>query len=193
MNDIIHVPQQVYKSNVQLDKLNEVLYSTMPSSSWDISSKINNPDIITFGKGIANGYPLAGVATTTQIMEKMSQGILGGTYGGNALVCAVGYKTLEILSNSDLQINTKSLMLRNILEAINGVKEVRSYGLMIAIELEDPILTKQLVTRLFNNDVLVLTAKHDSSIIRLLPSLNISYDEIEKFLEIFSNVFTYNQ
>ena len=47
---------------------------------WNIFRQINDPDIITFGKGIANGYPLAGIATTTEIIEKMSQGILGGTW-----------------------------------------------------------------------------------------------------------------
>ncbi len=194
---IYDIPVEFIKKLRDICKMNDILIiadevqcgAMRTGIMWDISSKINNPDIITFGKGIANGYPLAGVATTTQIMEKMSQGILGGTYGGNAMVCAAGYKTLEILSNSDLQIHKKSSMLKSNLEVIEGIKEVRNSGLMIAIELEDPFLTKQLVTSLSNNGVLVLTAKHDSSIIRLLPPLNISYDEIEKFLEIFSNVF----
>lgn len=180
--------REICKKNNILMIADEVQCGAMRTGTmWDISSKINDPDIITFGKGIANGYPLAGIATTSHIMEKMSQGILGGTYGGNALVCAAGYKTIELLSTTDLQINMKSLMLKNNLESIKGIKEVRCNGLMIAIELNDPFLTKKLVKCLYNNGVLVLTAKYDSSVIRLLPPLNISYEEIEKFLEVFSN------
>ena len=58
--------------------------------------------------------------------------------------CAAGKKHLKYYLNADFQINTKSIMLRNNLESIDGIKEVRSYGLMIAIELEYNFLTKKL-------------------------------------------------
>jgi len=145
-----------------------------------------DPDIITFGKGIANGYPLAGLATTSEIMDKMSQGILGGTYGGNALACAAAYKTLQIIQMTDFQINVKSTMIKNNIKLIDGIKEVRTQGLMIAIELTEPSLTPKLVSGLRENGALVLTAGFDSSIIRLLPPLNISYSEIHEFISIFT-------
>jgi len=153
---------------------------------WNIQSKIMDPDIITFGKGIANGYPLAGLAATSEIMNKMSQGILGGTYGGNALACAAAYKTIQIIQMSDFQINMKSLMIKNNIESIKGIKCVRAYGLMIAIELTDVSMTPKLVCGLRENGVLVLTAGFDSSIIRLLPPLNISFSEIKEFISIFT-------
>ena len=153
---------------------------------WNIQSKIMDPDIITFGKGIANGYPLAGLATTSEIMDKMSQGILGGTYGGNALACAAAYKTLQIIQMTDFQINVKSTMIKNNIKLIDGIKEVRTQGLMIAIELTEPSLTPKLVSGLRENGALVLTAGFDSSIIRLLPPLNISYSEIQEFISIFT-------
>ena len=55
------------------------------------------PDIMTFGKGIASGYPLAGLIGTSEMMNSLTTGTLGGTYGGNAISSAAASTTIDIL------------------------------------------------------------------------------------------------
>lgn len=152
---------------------------------WDINRKNIVPDIIVFGKGIGNGYPIAGLATSKDIINKLPIGLLGGTYGGNALVCSAAYKTISIIrkNNHYLKINEKSKYIYSNLKDINLIKNIKIYGLMIGIEFYDKNMAKIMTNKLRDNGVLVLTAGNNNQIMRLLPSLNISFNEIDYFLD----------
>jgi 4-aminobutyrate aminotransferase len=54
------------------------------------------PDLLIFAKGVASGYPLAGLAAREGLLDKLPSGVLGGTYGGNAVACAAAVATLEV-------------------------------------------------------------------------------------------------
>ena len=96
-------------------------------SWWNITSKNIIPDLMTFGKGIASGYPLAGVIGTSTIMNSLSSGNLGGTYGGNAICSAAASATIDILNNITLQnnINRFGAYIKDNLENEVLIKEIR--------------------------------------------------------------------
>lgn len=63
------------------------------------------PDIMIFAKGVANGFPLSGIVSRTEIMDKMDVGSLGGTYAGNAVACAAGVAAQEVYASGEIERN----------------------------------------------------------------------------------------
>jgi len=104
---------------------------------WNIEQKGVEPDIMTFGKGIASGFPLAGLVTNDKIMDNIGINFLGGTYGGNAISCVASSSTIDIFKTENILNNVmiKGEMLKKYLIDIPGIKAVRQHGLMIGIEL----------------------------------------------------------
>ena len=156
---------------------------------WNVEQKKIIPDILTFGKGIASGFPLAGMVMNNQIINQ-EPGFLGGTYGGNAICSAAAIATIDIIKNENLLDNSRFMgkILKEELSKLSKVKEVHQYGLMIAIEFKECIDAKDILFRLRNNGILVLLAGNNNQYIRLLPPLNISINEIFEFLNTFSSL-----
>ena len=162
-------------------------------SWWNIEQKNIKPDIITLGKGIASGFPLAGVVSTSEIMNNTGMGYLGGTYGGNAVCSAAASATIDVFKNENILENVKNMEKYFLsefsnLKNIDMIENVRAYGLMIAIELNDKSLTLDIVNKLNEKGVLVLLAGNKSQYIRLLPPLNISMHEIDIFIDEFNSI-----
>src|SRR5699024_11817552 len=63
------------------------------------------PDVVTIAKGIASGFPLSGIAASTELMGKAWPGSQGGTYGGNAVACAAAVATIEVIEQEGLVDN----------------------------------------------------------------------------------------
>jgi len=160
---------------------------------WNIEQKGVIPDILTFGKGIASGFPLAGLVSSSHIMDNIGTNFLGGTYGGNAISCAAASATIDIFQSDNILNNVilKGEYLKHGLQNIPGIKSIRQYGLMIGIEMlfsDDPLKIKKIVEKMNENNILVLTCGHNGQYIRLLPPLNVSFDECNLFLEVFNTV-----
>jgi len=160
---------------------------------WNIEQKGVVPDIMTFGKGIASGFPLAGLVANEKIMNNIGNNFLGGTYGGNAVSCAAASATIDIFNNERLLNNVmvKGEMLKKGILDIPGVKSLRQHGLMIGIELfgsKEPNYIKQIVEKMNDNNILILTCGNNSQYIRLLPPLNINNEDCNLFLYTFKNV-----
>jgi 4-aminobutyrate aminotransferase len=160
---------------------------------WNIEQKGVIPDIMTFGKGIASGFPLAGLVANDKIMDNIGINFLGGTYGGNAISCAAASATIDIFKIENILTNVmvKGEMLKNGLIDIPGVKAVRQHGLMIGIELfmtNEINFIQKIVEKMKENNILILTCGNNSQYIRLLPPLNINNDECDLFLTKFRNV-----
>ena len=132
------------------------------------------PDIITAGKGIANGFPMGAVLISP--MFKPVHGMLGTTFGGNHLACAAAIAVLDIMEKEGLTENaarTGAFLMRE-LATLPGVREIRGRGLMIGIEFEEPV--KEIRRRLlFGQNV--FTGVAGSHTIRLLPPLCLSEAE----------------
>jgi len=157
-------------------------------SWWNCEQKDVIPDILTFGKGIASGYPLAGIASTSEIMNKPNKGFFGGTYGGNAIVCAAGSATIDIIKDENLLKNTIEIgsYIKKGLEKNKVIKEIRQYGLMIAFEFtfskSNPELILEIISKLRELNILVLSCGNKNQYIRILPPLNLSINEADIFI-----------
>lgn len=138
-----------------------------------------NPDIITVAKGIANGFPMAGVLISP--MFTPVYGMLGTTFGGNHLACAAALAVLDVIEQEQLIENaaTVGTYLIEELKKFPQIKEVRGEGLMIGMEFETPI--KELRTKLLKEQK-VFTGVSGTNVIRLLPPLCLSMKEATEFL-----------
>lgn len=143
------------------------------------------PDIITVAKGMGNGFPIGGVLISPKF--KPVHGMLGTTFGGNHLACAAAIAVLDIIKDEKLLDNVQKVgdYLISELKQIKGIKEVRGRGLMIGIEMEEPI--KEARRKLLFEEK-VFTGVAGTHTIRLLPPLCLSMDEAKEFMRRFKLV-----
>ena len=143
------------------------------------------PDIITLGKGIANGFPCGGILIAPQFQAR--KGMLGTTFGGNYLACAAALAVLDIIEEEHLVDNAREVgeYLKSQLPESPRIKEVRGKGLMLGIEFNEPVapLRKALLY-----DKHIFTGVAGSNMIRLLAPLCLTRDEADRFLTAFSEV-----
>lgn len=137
------------------------------------------PDMITVAKGIANGFPMAGVLISPKFEPVYGQ--LGTTFGGNHLGCAAAIAVLDVMKEEGLIENAAKVGSHLIeeLKSFKGIKEVRGRGLMIGLEFEEPI--KDIRRKLLFEEK-VFTGVSGTNVIRLLPPLCLSMSEADDFL-----------
>lgn len=140
------------------------------------------PDIITSAKALGGGLPLSACLCSEELKDVMTVGSNGTTFGGNPAACAGAQKIIEIVSEESFlaDVKAKGEYIKDRLNTMNGVKEVRGLGMMIGIVLESDN-AKEVLARCAENGLLVLTAKN---LLRLLPPLNIDYYDIDEGLDI---------
>jgi acetylornithine aminotransferase len=143
------------------------------------------PDIITVAKGMGNGFPVAGLLIAPKF--RAVHGQLGTTFGGNPLACAAVLAVLEVMEEEGLVENayTVGAYLRDELRKLPRVKEVRGRGLMIGLELEEPI--QPLRDRLLWEQG-VFTGATGTHVFRLLPPLCLDRELAGEFVERFSKI-----
>lgn len=143
------------------------------------------PDIITVAKGIANGFPMAGVLISP--MFKPVYGMLGTTFGGNHLACAAALAVMDVIEQEKLVGNAAAVgaYLLEELKKFPQIKEVRGCGLMIGMEFDQPV--KEIRSRLIHEQH-VFTGASGTNVIRLLPPLCLSKEEAGEFLTRFKKV-----
>ncbi len=137
-------------------------------------------DIITVAKGIANGFPMAGVLISPTF--KAVYGQLGTTFGGNHLACAAATAVLDIFEQENLVENACRVgeFLMKELSLFPQIKEIRGRGLMIGLEFGEPI--KEVRAKLLFEQK-VFTGVAGANIIRLLPPLSLTLDEAKAFIQ----------
>lgn len=145
------------------------------------------PDIITMGKGIANGFPCGGILISPEF--KVVKGMLGTTFGGNYLAMAAAISVLDVIAKENLVENALKVgehILANI-PASDRIKEVRGKGLMIGIEFNESVapLRKEL---LFEKHI--FTGVAGSTMIRLLAPLCIGTEDADTFIKALKEVLS---
>jgi acetylornithine aminotransferase len=139
-----------------------------------------NADIYSMAKGMGNGFPVAGIIIAPHIQPKHFQ--LGTTFGGNHLACAAALAVLEIIEEEKLMGNAVMVgkYLRDALEEIPQLENVRGRGLMIGFDVSEELkeLRKNL---LFNQKIFTGEAK--PNVIRLLPSLALKKRDAVDFVD----------
>lgn len=139
-----------------------------------------NADIYTMAKGMGNGFPVAGIIIAPHIKPKHFQ--LGTTFGGNHLACAAALAVLEIIEEEKLMGNAVMIgkYLRDQLEEIPELKNVRGRGLMIGFDVPEEL--KNLKKNLLLNQK-IFTGESKPNVIRLLPSLALKKRDAEQFID----------
>jgi acetylornithine/N-succinyldiaminopimelate aminotransferase len=139
------------------------------------------PDVISVAKGMGNGFPIGGILIAPEL--KASYGLLGTTFGGNHLACAAALAVLEVIEQENLVQHAAELgdYLRTELEAHAGAEEIRGRGLMVGIKYDFPI--KDLRDQLLAEHHIFVGNASDPTVLRLLPPLNITKAEVDRFLQ----------
>ncbi len=156
------------------------------------------PDIVITAKGLASGFPISAIAASTELMSKAWPGSQGGTYGGNAVAAAAGVATLGVIERENLvsnaQIRGEELRagLDNLGTEFAGIGNVRGRGLMQAVEFTTADNAPDAATALavqqaaIDAELLLLTCGPYGNVIRIIPALNVTSDEIQSGLTRFT-------
>ena len=144
------------------------------------------PDVITSAKGLGGGLPIGACLCTQELGAVLNSGMHGSTFGGNPVACAGALAILEQVTQPAFlrEVQEKGKYFAERLQALSGVVEVRGKGLMIGAVLEQA-KAADVAAKCVERGLLVLTAK---TLLRFLPPLNISHDEIDRGLEILCYV-----
>jgi 4-aminobutyrate aminotransferase len=158
------------------------------------------PDIMTVAKGLASGMPLSGVFTRTEIMKKVDVGSIGGTYGGNAVACAAAIATIRAMKEEKMleNANERGLQLmtglRKLQEEYPQIGDVRGKGLMIGAEFmvgdrpdKAKPMVKEIVHAVEDKNLLLLTCGTYDNVVRWIPPLNATGEQISDGLKIFES------
>jgi len=146
------------------------------------------PDLLTCAKSIAGGFPMGAVLLGKDV-QNLTPGVHGSTFGGNPLSCAAAVAAIGVIEEENLsrQAEVKGAYLTDRLREIESpnIREVRGMGLMIGIEMKQKVAPY--IKTLQENKILVLNA--GMTVIRLLPPLVITYDQIDHLVKVLSEVF----
>lgn len=159
---------------------------------WASEHWNTTPDIMCLAKGIAGGVPMGATLVRSDILSCMSKGEHSSTFGGNPLSCAAGTATIQALTQDGLIENAVKLgkMFHEGLERLKQnheiIREVRGKGLMIGVELKFEV--KDILMDAIKNNVLMLYSGRN--ILRLLPPLVITEEDITKVLETLDVLLT---
>lgn len=147
-----------------------------------------DPDIITVAKGLGNGFPVGGLIGKEHLVAAFGPGSHGSTFGGNPLAMAAALATVETIFDDSFlaDVTEKSEYffkhLNEQLSLASFVKEIRGKGLMVGIECHQEV--SSIISSLRDKGLLVLSA--GPNVLRLLPPLTVSYDELDKAVQLIS-------
>ncbi|CEH30807.1 4-aminobutyrate aminotransferase [Aneurinibacillus migulanus] len=161
------------------------------------------PDMITMSKSIAAGIPLSAVTGRADIMDAPEIGQLGGTFAGSPIACAAGLAVFEIMEEEQIVERARIIGARmmthfhHLQEKYDIIGDVRGIGAMVAMELvkdrstKEPAkeVTAQLVTQCWKNGLLALSAGIYGNVIRFLPPLLTTDEQLDEGLQILDNSF----
>ncbi|GFZ32594.1 acetylornithine aminotransferase [Clostridium zeae] len=147
------------------------------------------PDIVTLAKGLGGGLPIGAILAGEKTASVFKKGDHGSTFGGNPVALKGASVVLDVVTSDGFidEVTKKGELIKNIIEGFNipSVKEVRGKGLMLGIELEGE--SKDVQEKALAKGILTLTA--GAKVLRLLPPLTITEEEIKAGLEVLKECF----
>ncbi|MGB5740716.1 MAG: aminotransferase class III-fold pyridoxal phosphate-dependent enzyme, partial [Woeseia sp.] len=168
---------------------------------WGFEADGVVPDIVTMGKPMGNGHPLAATVARRELLEEFAKRTgYFNTFGGNPVSAAAGLAVLDVLEKEGLQSNALETgqYLRTALEALAGqyeaIGEIRGHGLFLAIDLvadgatraPDANLARKLVNGLKQRGVLTNTIGPHANVLKLRPPMVFSRNNADTFLHAFA-------
>ena len=179
--------------------LDEVQTGFGRTGKWFTSQVYDiRPDVLAMGKGIANGLPLSAFGASKEVMDAWPPGSHGTTYGGNPISCAASAATIEALEDVVPQVpklsNHAFDRWHELKDIHRTIGDVRGLGLMIGIELvqEDghtpaPDAYTAIGKYALERDLLILPCGPDVNIIRFIPPLNVSTEELDLGIDVLAD------
>jgi len=144
------------------------------------------PDIMCLAKSIAGGFPMGATLVNEKVMVKVGQH--GSTFGGNPLACAASLTAIRVMKHEDLAGNAARLgaLFKRALEEANlpVVRDIRQMGLMIGVELK--VKARTAITAMMERGILTLPA--GATVLRLLPPLTITEEDMEHVTQTLISV-----
>lgn len=148
------------------------------------------PDLVTVAKGLGGGLPIGLCMCADKLRDVMSPSTHGTTFGANPVVCAGANYVLDTITADGFldEVNKKGAYIEEKVSKLENVKNVRRMGLMIGIELESGN-AHDIAVKCVENGLLIITAK---DLLRMLPPLVITYEEIDEALKILETTLKEN-
>ncbi len=160
------------------------------------------PDVLVLSKSIASGFPLSVVAASPTLMRQWTAGAHGTTFGGNPVACAAGVATLEVfreehvLDNARLRGAEAMDRLTDLAARSPVIGEVRGKGLMIGLEFIDPAqggapdgaIVRRVLQGCLDRGLILYPAGNAGHVLRFIPPLTVTHDELDEGLGILSEV-----
>ncbi len=140
------------------------------------------PDLMTVAKGIGGGLPMGICMCSDKLKDVMTPSTHGTTFGANPVVCAGANYVLDKIANDEFlnEVNKKGEYLEEKLLKLEEIKGVRRMGLMVGIELKNGN-AHDIAVKCVENGLLIITAK---DLLRMLPPLVITYEEIDEAVQL---------
>jgi 4-aminobutyrate aminotransferase-like enzyme len=170
---------------------------------WGFQSQEVIPDIVTMGKPIGNGFPLAAVVTTPEIARAFNNGMeFFSTFGGNPVSCAVGMAVLDVIETEKLQNNALDVGnylktgLKELMSIFPLIGDVRGLGLFIGIELvlnhtslePAPLQASYIINRMKDKGILVSTDGPYHNVIKIKPPLVFTRENADQVLKSLEQI-----
>jgi 4-aminobutyrate aminotransferase-like enzyme len=169
---------------------------------WGFGRHEVEPDIVTMGKPMGNGFPVAGVVTRPEILESLCETTgYFNTFGGNPVAAAAGLAVLDVIEDEGLIENAKEvggyfrLGLQDLASQHRGIGDVRSAGLFIGIEFSlsgtiepDPAAASYVINALKERGVLIGAAGAYGNVLKVRPPLCFTRENADIFLETLEGV-----
>jgi 4-aminobutyrate aminotransferase-like enzyme len=181
----------------------QVGFGRVGDAFWGFETQGVVPDIVTMGKPIGNGHPVAAVATTPEIAAAFANGMeYFNTFGGNPVSCEIGLAVLDVIQDEGLQERARrtGARLRDGLEGLarkhSIVGDVRGLGLFLGIELvsdrdartPDARAASYVVERMKDHGILLSTDGPDHDVIKMKPPLSFSDADADRVLAAYDRV-----
>lgn len=181
----------------------QVGFGRVGTHLWAFESHGVVPDIVTLGKPIGNGHPLAAVVTTPEIAASFDTGMeYFNTFGGNPVSCAIGLAVLEVIEGERLQARAHELGKRfkagldELAARHELISDVRGLGLFLGVELVTDLESREpaagaadrVVDLMKGRGFLLSTDGPDHNVIKIKPPMVLSAEDVDATVESFDNV-----
>ena len=172
-------------------------------SFWGFQLHDVTPDIVTIGKPLGNGHPIAAVACTKEVAEKFANGMeYFNTFGGNPVSCAIATEVLRVVKREQLQENALNVgeFLKSELTVLSKkytiIGDVRGQGLFLGIELVDANMnpladqTDYLANRMKDHGILMSTDGPDHNVLKIKPPIVFTKENAIELIFYLKKIFT---
>ena len=161
------------------------------TGSWTAGERFGvRPDVLLLAKGLAGGMPLAAIVASRSTFSAWPAAAHGTTFGGNPVACASALAVLDVIAEEGL-LDRADRLGRRCLEALSPLKaetsavvDVRGIGLMVGVELASGAVCDEVRRRALDENVLLLSCGPHGEVVRLVPALTISDEELELGLDV---------